>query len=370
MLLLRDGWWKPLLHLWLLAQAAVVIVDTSGPLTWQPGLHINVIRFGGGISSGPVLLNYSGHGVNFAAVILLVMVWVVLAKRWYPVGAGPWLNRVAATLEIVFLVAVLAGGAYAGLRWARPLLNRDALMVIDSPPPGAGVWLQDKFLGFTPLAVTQEKLVEWGLSKPGAAGKCTVSSSPLGNGLLLQGASAAGELLFKPPDWLAADYVTVPTPWGIRGVTPIRNYYPSNYWPVPLLSKREPGLVLGRPVIEPSECKPGEPVKIAVQMWRNANDPRITWGFPPEEQPLNAQLSVEFLSERDLFRKSYSRTNADLPPAWTHLAVGETVSNAVTLPSPLMPGIYTVRLACLMTGATNQPLGIGPYISFGLLNVK
>jgi len=63
-------------------------------------------------------------------------------------------------------------------------------------------------------------------------------------------------------------------------------------------------------------------------------------------------------------------TNLDLPPAWAHLAVGQTVSNTVTLPAPLMPGTYTIRLACTMRGATNQPLGVGPYISFGLLNVK
>ena len=92
MLLLRDGWWKPLLQLWLLAQAAVVIVDTSGPLTRQPGLHINYIRFGAVTSSGPLLLDYTGWGINFAAVILLVLVWVVLAKRWYPACAGPWLK--------------------------------------------------------------------------------------------------------------------------------------------------------------------------------------------------------------------------------------------------------------------------------------
>jgi hypothetical protein len=369
MLLLRDGWWKPLLHLWLLAQAAVVIVDTSGPLTWQPGLHVNYIRFGGITSSGPLLLDYTGYGVNFAAVLLLVLVWVVLAKRWYPAGAGPWLNRVAALVEIVFLAAVVAGCAYAGLRWARPLLNKDALMVIDSPPPGAGVWLKDKFLGFTPLAVTQEKLVEWGLSKPGAPGKCTVSPSPLDNGVLLHGASATGELLFKPPDWLAADYVTAMTPWGIRGVAPMHGYYTSNYWSVPLLSKRQPGLVLGQPVIEPSECKPGEPVKIAVQMWRNADDPRLPMRVP-EEQAQAARLSVLFWRQLAGGTASMDTTNLDLPPAWAHLAVGQTVSNTVTLPAPLMPGTYTIRLACTMRGATNQPLGVGPYISFGLLNVK
>ena len=366
MLLLRDGWWKPLLHLWLLAQVAVVIVDVSGPLTWQPGLHINVIRFGAITSSGPWIEDYSGCGVNVAAVILLVLVWVVLAKRWYPAGAGSWLNRVAATLEIVFLVAALACAAYAGLRWAKPLLNRDALVVIDSPPPGAGVWLQDKFLGFTPLAVTQQKLVEWGLSKPGAAGKCAVSPSPFDNGILLLGASATGELLFKPPDWLAADYVTAVTPWGIRGLTPMHGSYASNYWSVPLLSKRQPGLVLGQPVIEPSECKPGEPVKIAVQMWRNADDPRNPVHFP-EEQAQSARLSVLFWRQG-----SMNTTNLDLPPAWAHLAVGQTVSNTVTLPAPLMPGTYTIRLHCAMLGETNRPMqdGFDPYFSFGLLNVK
>jgi len=369
MLLLRDGWWKPLLQLWLLAQAAVVIVDTSGPLTRQPGLHINYIRFGAVTSSGPLLLDYTGWGINFAAVILLVLVWVVLSKRWYPAGAGPWLNRIGALFEIVFLVAMVAGCAYAGLRWARPLLNKDALMVIDSPPPGAGVWLKDKFLGWTPLAVTQEKLLEWGLSKPGVAGKCAVSRAPLESGLLLQGSSATGELLFKPPDWLAADYVTAEMPWGFRGLTPIRTYYTSNYWSVPLLSKEQPGLVLGRPVIEPSACKPGEPVKIAVQMWRNADDPRLRIHLP-EEQVQSARLSVLFWRQITATVGSTDTTNLDLPPAWAHLAVGQTVSNTVTLSAPRMPGTYTIRLACSMRGATNQPVGFEPYFSFGLLNVK
>lgn len=370
MLLLRDGWWKLLLQLWLLAQVAVVIVDLSGPLTAQSGLHITCVRYGGSTSVGPELQDFTGWGVDFGALILLVLVWVIMAKRWYPVDAGRWLNGVAGVLKIVFLVAALAGGVYACLRWAKPLLNRDALMVIDSPPPGAEVYLKDKLLGSTPLAVTQENLVEWGLSKTDAAKKCTISLSPLQN-ILLQGASGTGELLFKPPAWLAADYVTMPTTWGIRGVTPIRNYYTSNYWSVPLLSNRQPGLLLDRPVIEPSDCRPGERIKIAVQMWRNADDPRAV-APPPKEQVLSAQLSVLFWKQINSSVGGYSTTNLELPPAWTHLAVGQTVSNVVTVTAPSSPGIYTIRLNYLMMGATNRVLGYGfnPYSSFGLLNVK
>jgi hypothetical protein len=299
------------------------------------------------------------------------VVWVVLAKRWYPVDAGRWLDRIAGFFEIVFLVAVLAGGVYAGLRWAKPLLNRDAMTVIDSPPPGAVVYLKDKLLGSTPLAVTQEKLVEWGLSKPDAGKKCIVSSSPLGDGLLLQGSSATGELQFKPPAWLAADYMAMPTPWGIRGLTTMPNHYASNYWSVLLLSKEQPGLLLDQPVIEPSDCKPGEPIKIAVQMWRNAGDSRVP-APPPAEQVLTARLSVLFWRQNNFPGASYFTTNFELPPAWAHLTVGGTVSNVVTLSAPLMPGTYTIRLGCVLAGVTNRPLGsdFEPDFSFGLLNVK
>ncbi len=350
MLLLRDAWWKPLLQFWLLAQAAVLIVDPSGPLTWQPGLHIVCMRFGSRLFSGPVLLTFTGCGVNFGALLLLVLVWVVLAKKWYPVGAGRWLDRLAGFFEIVFLAAVVAGGVYAGLRWAKPLFDQDALLVIDSPPPGAQVYLKDKLLGSTPLAVTPQKLVQWGLSKPGAGNKCILSPSPLGNGLVLQGASATGELLFQPPAWLAADYVTMPTPWGSRGLTPIRNYNASNYWSVPLLSRKQPGLVLDQPVIEPSECKPGGRITIAVRMWRNAADPRVP-ASPPAEPALSARLSVLFWRPNNFSAGSSATTNLALPPAWTNLAVGETVSNVLTLPAPFMPGAYTVRLSCAMLAA-------------------
>jgi hypothetical protein len=370
LLLLRDDGWKPLLQLWFLAQTAIVIVDPSGPLTAQPGLHINCIRYGARSSSGPLLLNFTGYGVNFGALILLVLVWMVLAKRWHPVDAGRWLERVGGFLEIVFFVAVLAGGAYAGWRWAKPLLDRDALMVIDSPPPGAEVYLKDKLLGTTPLAITQEKLVEWGLSKSGAVKKCTVSLSPLGN-ILLQGSSGTGELLLKPPAWLIADYVTMPTPWGIRGLTTVRNSHASKYWSVLLLSKKQPGLLLDQPLIEPYECKPGERIKIAVQMWRNAEDPRVLMPHPAAPA-LGARLAVLFWRPDKFSGRSYFTTNFDLPPTWTHLAVGESVSNVVTVPAPLVPGAYTIRLSCAMIGATNRPLAsvFDPYSSFGLLQVK
>jgi hypothetical protein len=54
------------------------------------------------------------------------------------------------------------------------------------------------------------------------------------------------------------------------------------------------------------------------------------------------------------------------------LAVGETVSNVMTLSAPLMPGTYSIRLGCSLAGVTNRPLGSGfePSFSFGLLNVK
>jgi hypothetical protein len=160
------------------------------------------------------------------------------------------------------------------------------------------------------------------------------------------------------------------TPWGMRGVTLIRNYYP-NYWSVPLLSKEQPGLVLGQPVIEPSDCKPGGQIKIAVQMWRNADDPRVL-ATPSSEPAVSARLSVLIWRQINSTVGSSSTSNFDLPPEWTHLAVGQTVSNTVILPAPLVPGTYTIRLGCSWMGADRKPVGSGfqPCHSFGLLNVK
>jgi hypothetical protein len=107
-------------------------------------------------------------------------------------------------------------------------------------------------------------------------------------------------------------------------------------------------------------------------MWRNADDPRA-FAPPPAEQVLSAQLSVLFWKQINSSGGGYFiTTNVELPPAWNRLAVGETVSNVVTVTAPSSPGMYTIRLNYLMRGATNRLLGYGfyPYSSFGLLNVK
>jgi hypothetical protein len=138
-----------------------------------------------------------------------------------------------------------------------------------------------------------------------------------------------------------------------------------------LLSKEQAGLVQGRPVIEPSECKPGEAVKITVQMRRNADDPRAP-ARPPGEQATGARLSVLLWRPAGSSTGTTSTTNFDLPAEWAHLAVGQTVSNTVTLAAPLMPGNYTIRLQCTMTGAGGQPAesNLRTCFSFGMLDVR
>jgi hypothetical protein len=363
---LRDRWWKPLLLFWLAAQVPVIIVDPSGELTRQPGFRLNFIGQNMNPAEGPTVLEASGFGIEFAAVLLIIAVRFILANRWYRAEPGPGLFRgLAGALRVLPFVVVVSVAACVGTRWSKLRLRHDALLTLDCPFPGADIYAGDKKLGSTPLMITGDRLVEWGLNRPDAKSACWLNPTATDQGLALFSGNSSMEILFKAPDWCASHFQNVRTPWGIRAVPDLGRGHSSNYWSVPLTSQSQPGLVLNELGIEPSVCRPGQEVGFTVQLRHNPPDPRMRRPVPPL-QGTRAELVVFFWH-----RAGYSSSNIELPLPWARLGFGQVVTHAFKVTAPSQPGTYTVHCKYKLTENIRRA---GTYYSwirtYGILEVQ
>ncbi|MBI5383200.1 MAG: hypothetical protein HZA90_00790 [Verrucomicrobia bacterium] len=357
MLLVGDPWWKGLLRVWLLVQVVVLTLDPSGPITkqagpWMASQNLNWIV------SGDQVIQARGAGVNFAAIVLFALAQWILARRWHPkVPDQLWHFQVLRFARTLFVAATVAGLGYLGWQLAPPLLARDALFVIHSPVPGADVYAEGRKLGSTPLVVTHEKMVSWGLSKPSSAAKCVLIPTSLDEGLHLVGNSGAAAILFKPPAWCASQFATCESEWGPRAI-PFSMVLGSNRCDVMFVSQAQPGVILSMPEGSPRTGKPGQPAQFAVAMKRNP--------APLQGAPARATLGVTFARGT-----SQETAEVTLPAEWASTnTVKKLHQFHVTVPK--VPGKYSVRFQYQLFGGTNgqQRLDAGWSRTYGFLEVK
>ena len=364
LLWLGDPWWKPLLLLWILAQAAVVVVDPSGDLTRQPGFFFGIKHIAYSTSNGQVIQAH-GYGVNFWGVVLFLVAQWIISHKWYPLVPGNlWQFKALRLVRLFFVVFNLLVLGHVGWHWGRLLTEPKPLLVISCPPPGAVVYAEDHKLGSTPLVVTQDKLVEWNLSRAGGPAVARVAPSGFDEGFKLSGNSRATTILLRPPWWCRQSFVTFSSEWGPRAI-PINNTASSCGGGAMLIAKAQSGLVLDS-VSAPASCLAGRPFDLTVTLHRNPVDPRVTIDIPSYSGE-EAALIVTFGR-----KTSYSTEKVRLPAAWASPAVGAALQQAVPVSAPRTPGHYEYRVEYALYANTNtlQRLDGGSVRNYGVLEVK
>ena len=367
LILVGDPWWKWLLRLWALAQVAVVVVDPSGPLTRQAFVWFAWEQVSRTSVDGQVI-EATGYGVNFAALALFLFIEVVISRRWHAVvPVHLWQFQVLRLARSLFVLCTLGLLAFVGWTYHPLFLQNEPLLVIDAPPPGAEVWAGDRRLGGTPLVITRESLVEWGLSKSSRPPACALKWSLLEEGLDLTGNSATTNLLLKAPGWCAKQFVSFASAWGPRALP--RGgaaLTPGSRVHVPITTKAQAGVAidLGEPL--PLSCAPGREADFTIVLRRNPPDPHAA-GTGPAPTAARAVLKVTF--QKGSIAPS---TDVPLPAEWLSPPVGAALRHGFKVKVPGTPGRYLVRFSYLLYGGAGggQRLDHGMARTYAFIEVK
>lgn len=355
LLLLGDPWWKSLLRIWVLAQTAIVIVDESGSLTLQPVANLPLQ------SSSPVTfdglgLSLQGYGVNLGGLALFIAAQWIISRKWHrEVPVRLWEFQALRAVRLLFLVANVAVLGHLGWRWLPVFMQKERLVVIDCPWPGVEVFLKERRLGTTPLVVTHDNMVSWGLSKPSGSQRWDVKRSNLEEGFFLMG-NSGGELIhLKAPGWCEKHFASWPSEWGSRAV-PWSESVSSNRCVLRVVSPAQPGLVLWQESNGPASCKPGDSVDFSVTLRHN-----------PEDSPKSAKLATNATLVVTFMRgSSYETREVSLPVEWSHPTAGAELKHTFKVEAPKAAGNYTYRIQYRTPGSPVAP-GARTY---GMLAVK
>jgi hypothetical protein len=365
LLLCGDPWWRPLLRFWALAQAAVIVVDPSGSLTHQPFLWDVGYSSVTTVIGGDQIRQMQGYGINVVALVLYGLTHWIIARKWYEdTPVVRWQFLALRVFRSLFVVVVVLVAGWLAWHWAAVLLTKNPLYVITSPLPGAEVFAGSRKLGSTPLVITQEKMVEWGLSKPEGAPRCQVARSILDEGLTLTGNKDSTLASFKPPWWCEGKFETFASENGPLALV-INDLVGSNRCEILLMAKAQPGLTLSLPDGLPATAPAGGPVQLAVGLHRNPPDPRLMVSLQarPEQR---AVLGVTFL-----MGSSTVTREVPLPEAWRDPAVGSMPPQSCKVNAPEKPGRYQVRVQYrLYRDAGNQRIDFGWARTYGVIEVK
>lgn len=158
LLLVGHGWWRVLLLVWCALQVFIVAIDVSGEWFYQ-GLFAGY-RNTTAVKANEVMVQYEATGMNFAGLILLVLLLVLMAAKLHPPVKRPITRRsgyVAAALLLAFIMAI------AGVWSLRAWRASDALVVIETDLPHVPIYYEGKLLGTTPLAISPTDVRKWGL---------------------------------------------------------------------------------------------------------------------------------------------------------------------------------------------------------------
>jgi len=332
MLLAGIGWWRIILPIWCFLQTWLIATDVSGQWFAQ-GLFWGVFR-SRSVKSGHVLVEYHASGANYAGLILLAVLLVITLFRLHPTIRKPITARQRKIVGVSVLVLVAVIGIWSAVDHARA---SSARFVLDLDLPAVPIYYQGRLLGRTPLAITPEKIAQWGLPISSTRPLEMFSWGWADSVILSDGVTLLP--LYAGPRWPFTPYLdTFETPWGVRCRMHIgtgdNNRLQSGWlWPRAELRK-EPILkiVLARPT----------PVVAGGSFAVNC---LLTNPTSQTYQGRKAQLDQHFFSyaRRDRVpttKPAGFRRVVDLPQTWNALAPGARFKTTVDFDAPLSPGKY------------------------------
>jgi len=364
LLLCGDPWWKALLTIWSLAQAAVIIVDPSGELTRQPFYRFTLLQ-SSATTTGGLVTELRGYGVNAVGLVLAVLIQWIRVRRWYPdVPSAPWQYLLLRLVRLGFAGVCCLAAAWFGWHWGPLYAEKDRLAVLDSPLPGAEAYIADRKLGRTPLVITHQRLVEWGLSRPEGAAKGQLVRNSLENGFLLSGNRSSTNVLLRPPAWCARAFESFQSEWGPRGL--ILNDTWGDGRRARFMGCRHPGWLLSLPEGLPQSVAAGKSFPFVARLRHNPPDPRATGPASPTTGP-KAEILVTFLQGSHVFSRRVS-----VPDAWRSAPVGGDLRATLEAAAPERPGRYEVRLsfAVYADAAGVKRVDTGRARTYGFIEIK
>lgn len=357
LLLTGNPAWKPLLLTWSSAQSLILIFDPSGELTRQPGPHSLVNGVSLGFADGLRDL-WMGCGVDLLGLGLVALVLGVVSGGWHPPFDRERPNRLGLALREVALVWATLLVLVGGWMGVKPLMGRDAVLVIRCQLPGTPVYLDNQWAGLAPVYLARDQANRWGISSYEGTNRVELLNAGADGGWVVAGDLKAALVGFRAPWFCRSHFQEMATLTGPRTMTLWEAGLGGKPGTFVLASKHRAGLVLNCPTLEPLECEPNGLLAIPLELRLNPPDRGTPTGRWASLSGSNAWLRIVFTKtdpRLPLGRTSAGATNVILPESWRKLSAGNLVSYTTQVKAPPTPGRYQISCAYTLAANPSEP---------------
>ncbi len=351
---------------WAVLQMPVWITDRSGrwffQSLWMGTLNLTTI------SSNNSVVSQEGHGFNFVGCLWLGVFLTMLMFRLHP-PMRPLFEIPPASRRRLWAITAVTVALLTGWQIYGYQLRSRADLVIGSDIPGTSVYYRDRFLGYTPLAITQSRIKAWQLPlEPGQP--LRLHNTDWTQRLLISTSDPHSEVVLDVnTPFFAPTPKIIPTPWGLRSASSAGAYHEgSNYrrriiW----YENTKNSLQLMLEPLEPGPYLPGQSVKLKCILTNPASEVSgvassirvMCWGF---DMTWSAPTPT---------REHRRTASTNMPVEWSHWPTGTARTESVDFEMPLQAGYYTL-MAVFNLFADDQhcKLSVGsPYSNYLLIQV-
>lgn len=338
LLLLRYRIAVPVMIVYLMMQAAVVIVDPSGPL-FRQAIFWGWQRITSHSVNG-VIISMHGTGENYWAWIPMAFLTAVILLGLHPPFKALRISpRIRTACDIVAVAFAVVLAAY--LCVARLAPHSPAVARISCDVAGTSVWMNGHDLGRAPLTITLATLQAMHLSAKPSPDSIRLRSDCSYRGFLLQNASWQAKITFQPPSNLSGLFLPFPTPWADCAQIIVSGSD----------NARKALLVPRRTVQVAIRCDPKS--RYVVLPGRRFHIRTVISNTGTKHyQGSSAQIHVQWKSFADRWDTAgvtadpaAGKTIIRLPPKFCDLSAGAARAQIITLVAPRMPGNYCFRFA-------------------------
>ncbi len=333
LLFVGSAWWRVLLPIWCLLQVWIIATDVSGPWFYQ-GLMIGHFH-SHSTKSNAVMTEYGASGVNYAGLVLLVILGLVAALRLHPAIrfhiTRKWLAGVTVAMLLVLGTMLWLNG------WPSPCSAPGAI-TLQLDLPCVPVYYRDRLLGRTPLTMTPQRVSECDL--PLAAGSQLKAFGAGWADVLILSDGTTDVPLYAGALLLFASYLDrFPTPWGERCRMHIAHQEQDGRRLSGYLCRKpelrdEPLLTIS--LLDPLPVRIGQPLRVHVVL----NNP-TSREYAGREAKINRHCfsHVAYPAARASLPSGFRR-EATMPDSWKNLPPGATLSADLEFDAPTSPGSY------------------------------
>ena len=333
LLLAGSAWWRVLLPIWCLLQVRVIATDVSGPWFYQ-GLMLGHFS-SHNVKANQVMIAYGASGVNYAGLVLLVILAVVAALRLHPPIRFRITRKSLVGVPVIVLLVMVTMLWLNG--WPAPS-PAPGEITLEVDLPRVPIYYCDRLLGRTPLTITPQRVGEWNLPLQ-AGSQLKAYGTGWADALILSDGKTEVPLYAGTPPLFATYLDRFPTPWGERSRMQISHEGRdgrslSGYiYRKPEL-RDEPLLTISLP--DPPSVRAGQPLRVHVAI-NNPTDrayagreARITQHFFPHVAYARVSKPLPAGFRREL----------TMPISWKDLLPGATLSADLEFDTPPSPGSY------------------------------